>query len=97
MSSSKRLTCKGTVAGVYLCEAPWPSPPKFRGSSNFVGSETGQIKSVKLLQICSPTGLNNQHPPPFPSHTLSVYMFFDTGKGGGRVEPERRLEEQKFT
>ncbi len=58
MSSSKRLTCKGIVTGVYLCEAPWPTPHKFRGSSNFVGSEAGQIKSVKLLQIWSPTGLN---------------------------------------
>jgi hypothetical protein len=40
------------MAGVYLSEAP---PPPLLGfclewSSNFVGSESGQIQSVKLLQ-----------------------------------------------
>jgi hypothetical protein len=39
--------------------------------SNFVGSESGHKQSVKLLQIMvtNPT----QHPPPPPSHTLSLY------------------------
>jgi hypothetical protein len=34
-----------------------------------------------------------QHPPPPPSHTLSVFtvVYFDFGKGGGD-EPERWLE-----
>jgi hypothetical protein len=38
------------VAGVYLSEAP--SPPRFclEWSSNFLGSESGKIQSVKLLQ-----------------------------------------------
>ncbi len=66
-------------------------------SGNFVGSESGQIKSVKLLQ--SMVSNRTQHPHPLPD-TLSVYiLYFDTGKGrgGGRVEPERRLEGQQFT
>jgi hypothetical protein len=38
------------------------------------------------------------HPPPL--HTVYVYTvyLFKQGRGGrGRVEPERRLERQKFT
>jgi hypothetical protein len=38
----------------------------------------------------------SQHTPPSPSHTLSVFIVV-TGKGGGRVEPVRRLEGQQFT
>jgi hypothetical protein len=49
MLSSKKLTCKGTLRLVCI----WPPPlPRFRldVSGNFVGSESGQIQSVKLLQ-----------------------------------------------
>ncbi len=39
-------------------------------SSNFVGSESGQIQNVKLLQYM--VSQQDSTPPP-PSHTLSVY------------------------
>ena len=67
------------AARVYLPEAP--SPPDFYlgWSSNFVGSETGQIQSVKLLE--NMVSNRTQHPHPLPcSHTLSA--FFDTEKRG---------------
>jgi hypothetical protein len=50
MSSAKNLSVKDFAAGIYLSEAP--TPPRFLlgWCSNFVGSESGQIKRVKLLQ-----------------------------------------------
>jgi hypothetical protein len=60
------------AAGVYLSE-----PPPLLGfclgwSSNFVGSVSGQIQSVELLQ--NMVSNRAQHPPPPPpSHTLSGY------------------------
>jgi hypothetical protein len=59
------------AVGVYLSEAP--SPPRFflEWSSNFVGSESWQIQSVKLLKNI--VSNRTQHPPPPLSHTLSVY------------------------
>ncbi len=59
------------AAGVYLSEAP--TPPSFfvlGWSRNFVGSESGQIQSVKLLQ--NVVSNRTQHPPPPPNHTLSA-------------------------
>ncbi len=88
----KKLTCKWTLRQVFLCL----SPPRLLGfclgwSSNFIGSESGQIHSVKLLQnvVFSRT----QHPTPSPSHTLSVQyvlyvLYFETG-GGGRELNQR--------
>jgi hypothetical protein len=64
-------------------------------SSNFVGSESGQIQSVKLLQDM--VSKKTQHPPPPKPQTAFIYCNFKRGKGGGGVEPERRLEEQQFT
>ncbi len=71
----KKLTCKGTLRQVFICLGP----PSLQG---FVGSESVQIKSVKLLRIWSPTELNNSHPP--PRHTLctSLYCSMTQGKGG---------------
>ncbi len=64
----KKFTCKGTLgAGVYFSE-----PPPLLGfclgwGSSFVGSESGQIQSVKLLQNF---GLqHNSTPPPPPPQT----------------------------
>jgi hypothetical protein len=80
-----------------------PSPPGFclGWSSNFVGSESGQIQSVKLLQNMVSNRTQQSTRPPPASYTLSIYciLYFDTGKGerGDRVEPGRRLEGQKFT
>jgi hypothetical protein len=47
----KKFTCVGTLWQVFICLRP---PPLLgyclRWSNNFVGSESGQIQSVKLLQ-----------------------------------------------
>ncbi len=57
--------------------------------SNFVGSESGQKQSVKLLQNMVYSTI--QHPPPL-SHTVSVYMYCTCSivhlvwEGGGRSE-----------
>ncbi len=65
------------------CLSVWGPPPLLGfclgWSSNFVGSESGQIQSVKLL-----TRLNT--PQPLPA-THGLYMlYFDTGKGKGGGE-----------
>jgi hypothetical protein len=52
-------------------------------SSNFVGSESGQIQSVTSAEY----GLQ-QNP---------ILIHTGKGGGGGRVEPERRFEGQEFT
>jgi hypothetical protein len=71
----KKFTSKGTfAAGVYLSEAPFPPRFCLGWSSNFVGSESGQIQSVKLLQ--NMVSNRTQHTPPPLSHTLSVYTVF---------------------
>ncbi len=85
------------AAGVYLSEAPsHPYRFLFGWCSSFVGSE-----SVKLLQNM----VYNRTPYPSPlTHSLYTYInyavyFFTQGRGegGGRVEPERKLEGQQFT
>jgi hypothetical protein len=92
-----KLAYKGTLRQLFICLMPppllcfwlaWPC--------NFVGSKSGQIQSVKLLQ--NMVSNMTQHPHPFPAtHSMFILVqYFDTGKGGG-VEPERRLERQQFT
>jgi hypothetical protein len=64
------------VAGVYLSEAPSPPRFLFGCSSNFVGFESGQIQSVKLLQNMVPISPPSPHP----------YCSLTQGRGeGGRV------------
>jgi hypothetical protein len=59
------------AAGVYLSEAPSSPRFSFLGCfSNFVGSESGLIQNVKLLQ--NMVFNRTQRPTPPPSHTLSV-------------------------
>jgi hypothetical protein len=82
MSSSEKFTCKGTLRQVLICLRPstllgfcclgW--------YSNFVGSETGQINSAKLLQ--NMVSNRTQHPPSPPSHTLCVYSVLLYREGG---------------
>jgi hypothetical protein len=62
--------------------------------SNFVGSESGQKQSVKLLQNM----IYNPPPPPY-SHTLSVYivrLLLEGGRGGGGPVREK-VEGQQLT
>jgi hypothetical protein len=61
----KNLTCKRIlqqVFTVYLSEAPSPQRFLFGWCSNFVGSESGQKQSVKLMQ--NMVSNRTQHPLP---------------------------------
>ncbi len=83
MSSSKKFTCKGTLRQVFICLRPPPLLGFRLGlSSNFVGSESGQIQSVKLLQ--NMVSNTTQQPPPVPNHTLSVCVLWHREGEGGR-------------
>jgi hypothetical protein len=85
LSSYRRkmqMQCKmPSSKNIYLYrDFPWQvffclRPPPFLGfclewSSNFVGSETGQIQNIKLLQNMG--SKKTQHPQPLPSQTLSA-------------------------
>ncbi len=64
--------------------------------STFVGSESGQIQSVKLLQnIVSKQGLNAPHPLPATHRKYILYFWHREGGRAGLVEPERRWEVQR--
>jgi hypothetical protein len=56
--------------------------------SNFVGSESSQKHSAKLLQ--NVVYNTTQHPPPPHSHTLSVILYFGKGGRGGGGQREGR-------
>ncbi len=88
---------------MFICLRPPPLLDFGLGrSSNFVGSESGQIQNVTLLQnmlqnMVSNTNLNTS--PPL-GHTLTVCMYYTLtqgGGGGGGGELGRRLEGQQFT
>ncbi len=71
------FTCKGTLLQVFICLRPSPLLHYcLEWSTNFVGSESGQIQSVKLLQKM--VSNRKQHPP--ATHCLYV-LYFDTEKG----------------
>jgi hypothetical protein len=81
------MTCKGTLRQVFIGRF------LFGVVGNFVGSESGQIQSVKLLQ--NMVSNTTQHPPPPPSLYISMYiLYFDFGKGGGGCGGEQELEGQ---
>jgi hypothetical protein len=64
--------------------------------SNFVGSESGQKQSVKLLQ--NMVYNTTQPPPPSPPATHCLYIlcvYF--GKGGRGGEVREKVEGQQFT
>jgi hypothetical protein len=71
-----KLTCKGTLRQVLICRRPPPSPC-LGWSSDFVGSESGQIQSVKLLQ--NVVSNRTQHPPPPPSTHCTVDRHMEGG------------------
>jgi hypothetical protein len=93
MSSSKKIVYRDFEAVVYLSEVP--SQVLFGVvHGNFVGSESSQIQCVNLLQNIVYN--RTQHPPsPSQPHTVCIYCTLIWG--GGRVDPERRLEGQQFT
>jgi hypothetical protein len=65
MSLSKKMTRKGTLWQVFICLNPPPLLGFCLGwCINFVGSESGQKQSVKLLQ--------NMVSPPNSSQLLTV-------------------------
>jgi hypothetical protein len=69
----KELSCKGTLLEVFICLRPPPLLGFCLGwSSNFVGSESGQLQSVNSCRIWCPTGLNTPHPLP-NKHYLSIF------------------------
>jgi hypothetical protein len=88
----KKFTCKGALRQVFIYLRPPPLLGFCLGwSSNFVGSESGKMQNVELLQdIVSQHSSCSTPPPPPPSHTLYVYTvrYSDTGKGGrGKSSP----------
>ncbi len=100
--SPKKFTCRETLRQVFICLSlhlgfcfRWGGG----GSSTFVGSESGQIQSVKVLNSCriwSPTELNIPTPSQ-PLTAVCVYCTVIRGRGrGGTVEPEKRLEGQQL-
>ncbi len=75
-----KRTVWGTLQQVFICLRP----PTLLGlclgwSSNFVGSESGQIQSVKLLQNMISNMTQN---PLSATHCLYI-LYFDKGRGGG--------------
>jgi hypothetical protein len=59
--------------------------------SNFVGSESGQKQSVKLLQ--NMVYNTTQHPP--QPHTVCKYYTFTLGMGGGQRERRGATEHKR--
>jgi hypothetical protein len=53
--------------------------------SNFVGSESGQKQSVKLLQNMVYSTIQHSTPPT-ATHTVCIYCTFKFGRGGGQKE-----------
>ena len=62
---------------------------------NFVGFESGQKQSVKLLQ--NMVYNTTQQPPPPHSHTRFVYTVHLPMEGGGEGQREGTLEGQQYT
>jgi hypothetical protein len=82
MSSTKKLTCKGTLWQVFIRLRLPPLLGFCLGwSSNFGRSKSGPKQSVKLLQN---TVSDRTQPPPLLSRTLSG-LYFDTWNGGGEL------------
>jgi hypothetical protein len=84
------------VESVYLSKAL--SPPKFwlGVSSNFVGSESGQIQSVKLLQ--NMVSDRTQHPQPLlATHCLLLNHPKQKPRMGGGPQTDKYLPLSPFT
>jgi hypothetical protein len=97
MSTPKNLTCNETLRQVFICLRHPPLLGVCLGwGSNFVGSESGQRQSVKLMQnMVSKQDLTPQHPLP-AKHCLHI-LYFDTEKGGGDLNQREGFEGQQLT
>ncbi len=76
-TNSKQLTFKRTLRQMVICLRPPPLLGCLVLSSTFVGSESGQIQSVKLLQVqnmVSMQGLNTPHPLPATHRKYILYF-----------------------
>ncbi len=89
MSSSKKLT---SVASVYLSEAPPILGFCLGWSSNYVGSESGQIQNMgwpsnfvgyESGQIQNMVSNRTQHPQPLPTTYCLYILYFEKREGGG--------------
>ncbi len=85
----KILTCIGTLRQALSIWDALASHVLCGVVRHFVGSESGQIQCVKLLQNMVSTPLT---PPPPQPHTVRIYCTLT--KGRGTVKPEKRLEGQ---
>jgi hypothetical protein len=65
----------------------------FRWCSNFVGFESGQKQSVKLLQ--NMVYNTTQHPPPPPPQPHTVCIYFGKGERGGGQREGRKATVHK--
>ncbi len=81
MLSSKNLLQRDFEAVVFLSEAPSLLGFCLWWSINFVGSESGQIQSVKLLQ--NMVSNRTQHPHPLQATHCLYILYFDTGRVRG--------------
>jgi hypothetical protein len=90
----KNLPVKGICGRCLSVWGPFPFLGFCLGwYGTFVGSESGPIQNVKLLQ--NMVSNTTQHPRPSPpSHKLSVYTALCLWEGGGGGEAEIRLEGQ---
>jgi len=89
----KSLSWKGTLRQVFICLRPPPLQGFCLGwKSKFVGSESGQKQSGKLLQNMI-SNTTQQPPTPSQPHTVCIYTVLRLWEGA-RGEPERSLEGQ---
>jgi hypothetical protein len=82
MKSSEKIVLD-FAAGIYLSEDPPFLCFCLGWTSNFVGSESGQIQSAKLLQ--NMVSNRTQHPHLLPATHYLYILYFGTGRGGGGI------------
>jgi hypothetical protein len=88
----KKLARKGTLRQVLICLRPPPLLGFCLGwFSNFLGSESGQILSVKLLQNM----VSNR--TPYPRPLPNTVHLFTQWRGGGRSWTRKKVRGAQFT
>jgi hypothetical protein len=108
MSSSKKLTCNGTVRQVLICLRPsnqYLLPPldtlyNCIKSPNFLNFKESRNKfqGINSASLCSLAGrYDNLIPTWFLAPTIPAQYYSHREVGMGEIELERRLEGQQFT